>query len=98
MYLTLLGSCRLHSHISLGEKIARKLIDEDTTDAAPYVLLTNIYAEQGQFDQADNIRKEMKNAGAKRIPGESWVMIGNEKHTFIVGDPILHWDPQVGIF
>ena len=98
MYMTLLGSCRLHSHVALGEKIARQLIADNPTDAVPYVLLSNIYASKGQFDKADKIRKEMEDVGAKRIPGESWVIVDNEKHTFVVSDPILFRDPKVDIF
>jgi pentatricopeptide repeat protein len=46
--LALLGSCKLVSDINRGECIARMLYELDPSNAAPYVMLSNIYVAAGK--------------------------------------------------
>ncbi|KAH9310480.1 hypothetical protein KI387_025515, partial [Taxus chinensis] len=50
VWICLLGACRSHKNIGLGEFVATFLFELDPKDAAHYVLLSNIYAEVGRWD------------------------------------------------
>ncbi|XVE91375.1 hypothetical protein REPUB_Repub01dG0004300 [Reevesia pubescens] len=43
----ILGGCRVHNNVEVGERIARKLISLEPEKAGYYVLLSNIYAAAG---------------------------------------------------
>ncbi|KAH9293986.1 hypothetical protein KI387_040813, partial [Taxus chinensis] len=49
VWMSLLGACRSHKNIGLGEFVARLLFELDPKNAAPYVVLSNIYADVGRW-------------------------------------------------
>ncbi|XP_057845753.2 pentatricopeptide repeat-containing protein At4g02750 [Cryptomeria japonica] len=81
-----LGACRMHNNIELGEYAAQRLAELDPQNAAPYVLLSNIYASVGRWDDTKNVRKIMKNRIIKKMPGCSWIEINKKMHTFLAED------------
>eukprot|EP01018_Ginkgo_biloba_P003193 Gb_13221 [translate_table: standard] len=86
LWTSLLGACRVHNNIELAEHAAECLFELDPKNAAPYVLLSNIYAAAGRWDDTKNIRRMMKDRGVKKPPGCSWIEINKDVHSFIVGD------------
>eukprot|EP01018_Ginkgo_biloba_P013233 Gb_05439 [translate_table: standard] len=82
----LLGACRMHSNVELGEHVAEKLFQLDPKNAAPYVLLSNIYAAVGRWDDSVNVRRMMKARRIKKTPGCSWIEVNKQVHAFVVGD------------
>jgi pentatricopeptide repeat protein len=44
----LLGACRVHNNTELGEIVVEHLFELDSKDAAPYAVLSNIYAAAGR--------------------------------------------------
>ena len=82
----LLGACRTYGNVELGELAAKEFIKLDPADASPYVLLSNIYAAAGQWDQVSFIRHMMQERGIRKEPGVSWIEIRNKVHRFVVGD------------
>eukprot|EP01018_Ginkgo_biloba_P013189 Gb_32450 [translate_table: standard] len=82
----LLGACRVHSNIELGEHVAERLFELDPQNAGPYVLLSNIYAAAGRWDDSENVRKMMKDRRVKKMSGCSWIEVNKKVHTFLVGD------------
>ena len=83
---TLLGACRIHKDINRAKRIADKIIELDKQDASAYVLLSNIYASLGQFDEVKRVRSMMKENGVKKIPGMTWIEIDGKTHSFVVND------------
>ena len=81
----LLGACRTYGNVELGELAAKEVIKLEPADA-PYVLLSNIYAAGGQWDQVSFIRHMMQERGIRKEPGVSWIEISNKVHRFVVGD------------
>ncbi|XP_059076511.1 pentatricopeptide repeat-containing protein At2g13600-like [Cryptomeria japonica] len=55
VWMCLLGGCRLYKDIGIGEFVAKLLLELDPENAAPYVLLSNIYAEAGRWGDAQKI-------------------------------------------
>ena len=82
----LLGACRTYGNVELGELAAKEVMKLDPADASPYVLLSNIYAAAGQWDQVSFIRHMMQGRGIRKEPGVSWIEISNKVHRFVVGD------------
>eukprot|EP01018_Ginkgo_biloba_P002598 Gb_38504 [translate_table: standard] len=82
----LLGACRVHSNIELGERVAGHMLELDPKNAAPYVVLSNMYAAAGRWDDIANVRKMMKEKRVKKMPGCSWIEISRQVHAFRVGD------------
>ncbi|XWS64355.1 hypothetical protein CRYUN_Cryun06bG0179200 [Craigia yunnanensis] len=75
----ILAGCRVHNNVEVGERIARKLISLEPEKAGYYVLLSNIYAAAGRFDEAEKVREFMKEKNVSKVPGcssielESWL-------------------------
>ncbi|XP_057844763.2 pentatricopeptide repeat-containing protein At1g11290, chloroplastic [Cryptomeria japonica] len=82
----LLGACRIHCNIKIGEKVAERIFYIDPGNAGYYVLLSNIYVGAGRFADAAKLRAMMKDKGVKKNPGCSLIEIDNRVHTFLVGD------------
>eukprot|EP01018_Ginkgo_biloba_P013186 Gb_32455 [translate_table: standard] len=82
----LLAACRIHKNLELGEHVAECLFQLDPENAAPCVLLSNIYAATGRWDDSENVRRLMKGMTVKRMPGCSWIEVNKQVHAFLVGD------------
>eukprot|EP01018_Ginkgo_biloba_P037419 Gb_09409 [translate_table: standard] len=82
----LLGACRIHCDIELAESVAERLFDLEPESAGYYVLLSNIYAAVGRWDDVSKVRAMMKNRGLKKTPGCSLIEVNNKVHAFLVGD------------
>ncbi|XVE94313.1 hypothetical protein REPUB_Repub01dG0270300 [Reevesia pubescens] len=83
---SLLGSCRIHQNVEIGEIAARNLFQLEPEVASHYVLLSNIYSSAQLWDKAMDVRKKMKEMGVRKEPGCSWIEFGDEVHKFIAGD------------
>lgn len=86
IYGSLLNASRVHKRIDLGEFAANKLFELEPENSGNYVLLSNIYATAGRWEDVDRIRGLMKKEGVRKTTGWSWVEHGGKLHRFIVGD------------
>lgn len=55
-----LGACRVHNNVQLAQVAAEALMRLEPESSAPYVLLYNMYADLGQWDNAAKIRLVME--------------------------------------
>lgn len=69
----LLSGCRVHNNVELALVAADALIKLEPESSAPYVLLYNMYANLGQWDDAENVRVLMEEKNVKKQAGYSWV-------------------------
>eukprot|EP01018_Ginkgo_biloba_P008628 Gb_28770 [translate_table: standard] len=83
---SLLGVCKIHTNVEIGERAAEHLFELDPKNAAHYVLLSNIYAAAGRWDGVEKVRKLMKDRRVKKMPGCSWIEINNKVYAFLGGD------------
>jgi hypothetical protein len=63
---SLLGACRSHSNIELGESMEECLFESDPKIVAPYVFFANIYALVGKWEDVKMVRTMMKDKNVKR--------------------------------
>ncbi|WZZ17794.1 hypothetical protein YC2023_110883 [Brassica napus] len=83
---SLLGACRIHNNLEIGEIAAQNLVRLEPDVASHYVLLANIYSSAGLWEKATEVRRKMKEKGVRKEPGCSWIEHGDEVHKFIAGD------------
>lgn len=69
----LLGSCRLHGDVELGEIVAKRLFEVAPQNPGNYVLLSNIYAEADRWLNVCDLRERMSEKGLRKIPGCSYL-------------------------
>ncbi|KAL6220957.1 hypothetical protein ACLB2K_008710 [Fragaria x ananassa] len=67
----LLGACSTHGEVKLAELAAKELIDVEPWNSGNYVLLSNIYAEEGRWDEVEKVRELMKENCITKAPGQS---------------------------
>ncbi|XP_043717297.1 pentatricopeptide repeat-containing protein At3g26782, mitochondrial isoform X2 [Telopea speciosissima] len=82
----LLAACRIHKNVKLGEISARKLFELDPDNCGYYVLLSNLYADAGRWEDVERMRIFMKNHRLIKPPGFSLVEVKGRVHVFLVGD------------
>ncbi|KAF8410138.1 hypothetical protein HHK36_002660 [Tetracentron sinense] len=83
---TLLGACRLHGNVALGEEIAEFLVSNGLANSGTYILLSNIYAAAGNWNGVARMRTMMKDSGVQKEPGCSSIEVDNKVHEFLAGD------------
>ncbi|CBI26175.3 unnamed protein product, partial [Vitis vinifera] len=71
---TLLAACRTHGNVEIGERAAENLAKLDISHGAGRVLLSNIYADAGRWDDAFLVRRAMQSQRMKKSPGCSGVV------------------------
>ncbi|XP_059069540.1 pentatricopeptide repeat-containing protein At3g12770-like [Cryptomeria japonica] len=86
VWMCFLSACRSHVNIGLGVFTATLLFDMDLKNAVTYVLLSNIYAEVGRWDEGQMVRRLMRDRGINKIPGCSWIEVHKMVHAFYAGD------------
>ncbi|XP_057843783.2 pentatricopeptide repeat-containing protein At4g13650 [Cryptomeria japonica] len=86
IWRTLLGACRIHGNIELGKHAAKCALELEPQDSATYLLLSNMFVVANLQIDAVNVRKLMKDRRVRKEPGQSWIQLKDEVHSFIVGD------------
>ncbi|CAA0839889.1 Pentatricopeptide repeat-containing protein -mitochondrial [Striga hermonthica] len=71
---TLLAACKVHGDTDIGERAARNLAEVEPTHGPSRVLLSNLYADVGRWDDAFVVRREMRVGKLSRCPGYSGVV------------------------
>lgn len=84
----LLGACRIHQNIKMGEVAAKNLFSLDPNHAGYYILLSNIYSVDENWHSATKLRRLVKEKRLNKIVGQSMVELKNEVRSFIAGDRI----------
>ncbi|XP_010255142.1 PREDICTED: pentatricopeptide repeat-containing protein At1g08070, chloroplastic-like [Nelumbo nucifera] len=85
VWRSLLGACTTHKNTKIGEYAAQHLFELEPKDDANYVLLSNIYAASGRWEDVEDTRAAMKHHKAHKTPGCSWIENGGKIHEFLVG-------------
>lgn len=71
---TLLAACRIHGNVEVGERAAQCLTGVQPSHGPGRVLLSNIYADAGMWDDAGLVRRWIQNQRLTKLPGYSGVV------------------------
>lgn len=86
VWKALLSACGVHGNIDLAEKAATMLFELEPQDAAPYVMLSNIYSAAGKWEDSSKTRRLMKAKGVHKQPSYSWMEMNGAVHKFLSED------------
>ncbi|XP_042496137.1 pentatricopeptide repeat-containing protein At2g45350, chloroplastic-like [Macadamia integrifolia] len=83
----LLGACMIHGDLKMGELIAKRITarSDGLTDGE-YMMLANIYAMCGQWQESNRWRRKMNDAGISKAAGCSLIEIDGKMHRFLAGE------------
>ena len=82
----LLGSCRIHGKLQVGERLLQELVQLDPQNTEYHILLSNMYALAGKRNRANSLRQVLKKRGVRKVPGMSSIHVGSQVHQFSAGD------------
>lgn len=85
-WATMLSSCRVHGDMELGKWAAESLLELDPQNPASYMLLSDMHASQGSWDEVAKLRRGMREMGVRKEPGCSWIKYKNKVHIFSADD------------
>lgn len=82
----LLDSCRVHSNTSIAKRVGKLILSTKPDSPSEYILKSNIYSASGLWHRSEMIREEMRERGYRKHPSRSWVIHGNNVHSFHARD------------
>lgn len=88
IWRTVLGACcRARGRKNdFGRRAADMLFELEPENAVNYVLLSNMYASGGKWEDMAKTRTAMREAAVKKEAGCSWVTMKDGVHVFVAGD------------
>ncbi|GER27511.1 pentatricopeptide repeat-containing protein, partial [Striga asiatica] len=81
----LLNSCKLHKNMDFAKKTASRFFGHGRVGTGGYMLLSNLYASSGMWDESANVRMRARTRGLKKVPGQSWIEVKKKVRTFSAG-------------
>ncbi|GFP97824.1 pentatricopeptide repeat-containing protein at1g71490 [Phtheirospermum japonicum] len=86
MWATLIGACRIHGDMDIGEWAAEKLLEMKPRNSGYYVLIANMYGAAGCWEKLAKVRTFMRDLGVRKNPGCALVDVGDGFLPFLVED------------
>ncbi|KAL1803116.1 hypothetical protein ACET3Z_031763 [Daucus carota] len=86
VWRSFLSSCRIHRNIEMAKWVSDKLFELEPPAAGSYILLSNTCASGDKWDDVAQVRGLMKDMGLMKHPGQSWIQLKNQVHSFVMGD------------
>jgi pentatricopeptide repeat protein len=86
IWRTLLSACENQENFNIGKPVADHLIRLDSCNPSSYVLLSNMYAARGMWNDVSRVRMMLKEKNLKKNPGCSWIELEGTVHEFFVQD------------
>ncbi|KAG9442564.1 hypothetical protein H6P81_018418 [Aristolochia fimbriata] len=86
VWKSLLGACRIHGNVDLAIYAAKHLEALDPQEHSTYLILSDLYAHLGRWNERALVKKMMRNKGLRKVPGWSWIEVNNKVHCFNADD------------
>ncbi|XP_047324461.1 pentatricopeptide repeat-containing protein At4g39530 [Impatiens glandulifera] len=86
LWRSLLSACRDIGNVEMGKYAAEMAISIDSKDSGSYILLSNIFAAKGLWNEVRKVRESMEFAGVVKETGYSWIELNNKVHGFAARD------------
>ncbi|CAJ2669192.1 pentatricopeptide repeat-containing protein chloroplastic-like [Trifolium pratense] len=89
---SLLGSCRIHCNVELAERASTILFELEPMNAGNYVLLSDIYAKSGMWNEVRRVRKQLESRGLQKIPSCSCIEVKRKIYSLV---SVEEYNPQI---
>uniref|UniRef100_A0ACD5TPH7 Uncharacterized protein n=1 Tax=Avena sativa TaxID=4498 RepID=A0ACD5TPH7_AVESA len=86
LWSTVLKACKLHSNLEVAAKAAKSLFELEPNNTSNYMVLSNIYANDGLWDSTESVRDAMTEQGLHVERQCSWLYLGTSVDSFEAGD------------
>jgi pentatricopeptide repeat protein len=71
IYLALLSACRTYGNTLLGHIISKEILEHGPQNPGTYALISDVYAQEGLWNEYANLRDSTNGSGLKKLPGSS---------------------------
>ncbi|XP_031098651.1 pentatricopeptide repeat-containing protein At4g14050, mitochondrial isoform X2 [Ipomoea triloba] len=85
-WAALLSACKRHGNTEMGVRVANRILNLGPTDPSTCILLSNIYAGAGMWENVSKLRKLMATMEVKKEPAYSCIDLGKESPVFYAGE------------
>ncbi|KAJ8754338.1 hypothetical protein K2173_002789 [Erythroxylum novogranatense] len=86
IWRTLVSACKVHQNLEIGEIAAKSLKQLNSDNPSDYVILSNMYAEAGKWENVARIRTEWHYKTSTQTPGFSLVEVKRKVYKFVSQD------------
>ncbi|KAF8769236.1 hypothetical protein HU200_006742 [Digitaria exilis] len=86
LWRILLSSCVTFKDLSIGVYAAQQAMEQDPGDISTLILLSNLYASIGKWDNVSEIRRRIRGLMIEKEPGLSWIELKKMVHVFSADD------------
>ncbi|XP_058096481.1 pentatricopeptide repeat-containing protein At2g36730 [Magnolia sinica] len=89
VWRTLLSACSIHDvtdSSGIGKKVRNRLLELEPKRSGNYVMVANMYAEVGLWEEVANVRRVMRHERLKKMAGESCIEVVGSVHRFVCRD------------
>ncbi|CAL5070698.1 unnamed protein product [Urochloa decumbens] len=86
LWRILLSSCVTFKDLSIGVHAAQQALEQDPDDISTLILLSNLYASLGKWDNVSEIRRRIRGLMTEKEPGLSWIELKKMVHVFSADD------------
>lgn len=83
---SLLSASRNFRNLEMAELAAKQLFVLEPDNSGNYIILSNMYADAGMWEEVGNLRTLLKSQFVKKTPGCSWTEVNGKAHFFLGGD------------
>ncbi|KAK8546993.1 hypothetical protein V6N13_099738 [Hibiscus sabdariffa] len=77
-----------YGDVELGKRVIKRIFELDDSHGGDYVILSNLCARAGRWEDVYFLRKLMKYKGVVKVPGCSSIEVDNIVHEFFSGDGV----------
>ncbi|CAN6458423.1 unnamed protein product [Victoria cruziana] len=95
IWATLLGSCKFHRNPGIAEIAEKEILKLGHLNPAYQVLMSNVNASIGDWDDVLKIRAMMREKEIEKVPGRSCIEVDDIVHEFLVADLQHHSRRQI---
>ncbi|KAF9593628.1 hypothetical protein IFM89_024312 [Coptis chinensis] len=86
IWRSLLSACKIKGNVNVAEYACNQLMELDYDNTDYHVLLANIYASCGKWNEVSKVRSVIRGKGEKKSPGCSYIEVNCKIRNFFAGD------------
>ena len=86
VWASLLAACRVHRNVEMATYAEEQINELAPQRAGVHVLLSNIYASAGKWNDVARVRLNLREKGVRKLPGSSSIQVNGIINEFTSGD------------